>query len=77
MGIRRYVKFQQEPFWKKHTESDIARLRKDLSRLDDWFKGKWKKDKKKKELSQKYKIKAKGFKVVIEKVKEFLQNLRG
>ena len=29
MGIRKSVKPQQEPFWKRHIESDIARLRKD------------------------------------------------
>ena len=44
MGIRKSVK--QEPFCKRHTESDIARLRKDLSRQDDWLKGKRQKDKK-------------------------------
>ena len=48
MGIRKSVKPQEEPFWKRHTESDIARSRKDLSCLDDWFKGKWEKDKKRK-----------------------------
>ena len=46
MGIRKSVKHQQEPFWKRRIESDIARLRKDLSRQDDWLKGKWKKHKK-------------------------------
>ena len=45
METRKSVKSQQELFWKRCTESDIARLRKDLSRLDDWFQGKWKKDK--------------------------------
>ena len=40
MGARKSVKPQQEPFCKRRIESDIARLRKDLSRLDDWFKGK-------------------------------------
>ena len=48
MGISKSVKLQQEPFRKRRNESDIARLRKDLSRLDDWFKRKWKKDKKRK-----------------------------
>ena len=46
MGIIKSVKPQQEPFWKRRIESDIARLRKDLSRQNDWFQGKWKKDKK-------------------------------
>ena len=45
METRKSVKSQQELFWKRCTENDIARLRKDLSRLDDWFQGKWKKDK--------------------------------
>ena len=44
MGIKKSAKLQQEPFWKRDTESDIARLRKDLGRLDESFKGKWKKD---------------------------------
>ena len=43
-------------------------MRKDLSHLDYLFKGKWKnnKERKKEELRRKYRIKAKGFKVVIE-----------
>ena len=40
MRIRKSVKPQQETFWKRHIESDIARLRKDLSRQDDWLNGK-------------------------------------
>ena len=48
MGIRKSVKSKQEPFWKRRTENHIARLRKYLSRLDHWFKGKWKKIKNKK-----------------------------
>ena len=47
IGIRKSVKPQQEPFWKRRTEGDIARLRKDVSHLDDWFKEKWKQIKKK------------------------------
>ena len=42
MGIRKSVKPQQEPFWKRHIESDITRVKKDLSRQDDWLKVKWK-----------------------------------
>ena len=70
MGIGKSVKTNQEPFWKRRTESDITRLRKGLSRLDDWFQGKLKKDKerKKEELRNKYRIKVKGFKVVIEQL---------
>ena len=33
MGIRKSVKPRQEPFWEIRIESDIARLRKDLSLL--------------------------------------------
>ena len=49
MGIRKSTKSQQEPFWKRRIESDIAILRKGLIHLDDWFKVKWKKDKERKE----------------------------
>ena len=38
MGIEKSVKPQQEPFWERRIDSNIARLRKDLSRLDDLFK---------------------------------------
>ena len=48
MGITKFAKPQQKLFWKRHIESDIARLRKDLGHLDDCFKGKWEKDQKKK-----------------------------
>ena len=47
MVIKKSVKPQQGPFSKRRIESDIARLRKDLSRQNDWLQGKWKKDKKK------------------------------
>ena len=47
MWIKKSVKPQQEPIRKRRVESDITKLRKELSRLDDWFKQKWKKDKKK------------------------------
>ena len=30
---------KKEPFWKRRIEKDIAILRMDLSRIDDWFKG--------------------------------------
>ena len=56
MGIRKSAKSQQEPIWKKRTESDIARLGKDLSRLDDWLRGTWKKEKKQNERRTKEQI---------------------
>ena len=46
--IKPSVKPHQESFWNSGIENNIVRLRKDLSRVDDWFKGNWKKDKKKK-----------------------------
>ena len=46
MEIKKSTKSQQEPFRKRHNEKDIERLRKGLSRLGGWCKGKWKKDKK-------------------------------
>ena len=58
-GIRKSAKLQQKPFWKRRFKSDNARLRKDLSRLDDWFKGKWKKDKRKRRIKEEYGIKIK------------------
>ena len=74
MEIRKSVKPQLELFWKRRIENDIARLRINLSRLDDWFKGKQKKDgkRKKEELRNKYSIKVKGFKVVIEELKQII-----
>ena len=47
-------------------------MRKDLSRIDDWFKRRWKNGiaKLKCELNRKYKIKAKGFNSVIEELKQ-------
>ena len=40
MGIIKSVKSQQEPFWKRPIESDVARSREDLSRQNDWLQGK-------------------------------------
>ena len=47
-------------------------MRKDLSRIDDWFKRRWKNGiaKLKCELNRKYKIKAKGFNTVTEELKQ-------
>ena len=61
-----------ERFWKRRIEKDIAILRKDLSRIDNWFKGRRKNGstKLKCELKKKYKIKVKGFNTVIEKLKQ-------
>ena len=52
---------KKEPFWKRRIEKDIAILRKDLSRIDGWFKRRWKNGSTKLnyKLKKKYKIKAK------------------
>ena len=49
-------------------------MRKDFSRIDDWFKRQWKNDsaKLKCELKKKYKIKAKGFNTAIEDLKQHI-----
>ena len=41
------AKKKKEPFWKRRILADISRLRKDLSRIEAWFAGRWKKGKKK------------------------------
>ena len=41
------AKKKKEPFWKRRILRDISRLRKDLSRIEAWFAGRWKKDKNK------------------------------
>ena len=62
----------KEPFWERKIKKYVNSLRKDLSRIDDWFKGRWKIDnaKVKKKLRNKYKIGAEGFSTVIEELKE-------
>ena len=42
------AKKKKEPFWKRRILTDISRLRKDLSRIEAWFAGSWKINKKKK-----------------------------
>ena len=39
---RSHPKQKKKPFWKRRIEKDMAVLRKDLSRIDDLFKGRWK-----------------------------------
>ena len=62
----------KEPYWKRRIEDGIARLRKDLSQIDDWFKGRWEniKHRRKDELRRKYSSKAKGFKTLTEELKQ-------
>ena len=43
VGIKTdHTRNKKEPFWNWRIEKDIAILRKNLSRIDDWFKGRWK-----------------------------------
>ena len=49
VGIKKSnAKKKKEPFWKRRILRDISRLRKDLSRIEAWFAGRWKNDKNKK-----------------------------
>ena len=66
------AKKKKEPFWKRRILRDISRLRKDLSRREAWFAGRWKNDKsKEKDLQdQKYGLRRKGFKLVKEELKQ-------
>ena len=59
---------QKEPFWKRRILRDISRLRKDLSRIETWFVGRWKKDKNQQKnlLDQNYGLRKKGFTLIIE-----------
>lgn len=72
-GAKKSVKKEKkEPWWKRRLEGDIQRLRKDLSKIDVWHRGQWrgKKEGEKKTLNRVYKIKAKGFKVTMEEMKQ-------
>ena len=66
------AKKEKEPFWERRILTDISRLRKDLSRIEAWFAGRWKKDKKKQKdlLDQKYGLRRKGFRLVMEELKQ-------
>ena len=71
VGVKAYYTInKKQPFWKRRIENDITILRKDLSRNDDWFKGRWKNGstKLKGELKKKHKIK--GFITVTEELKQ-------
>ena len=73
VGVKRKIEQKQkDPFWKRRIENDIGKLRKDLSRIEAWFKGNWKngKQQEKLDLKKKYSLKAKGFTTVMEKLKQ-------
>ena len=64
----------KEPYWKRRIENDVKVLRKDISRISSWFKGEWKNKNQieKNELDKRYKLKAKGFNLVLEQLKQRL-----
>ena len=65
------AKKKKEPFWKRIL-GYISRLRKDLSRIEAWFAGRWKEDKEieKDWLDKKYGLRRKGFTLVMEELKQ-------
>lgn len=72
LGVTVKRKGKRDLFWKRQIEGDIVKIRKDLSQIDDWFKGKWKywSKKRKDDPKEKYWIKTRGFKVVIKETKQ-------
>ena len=66
------TKVEKAPYWKRRIEGDLTRLRKDLGRIEAWFKGKWKKYKAgaKEELDRRYRLKAKGFNTTMEEIRQ-------
>ena len=66
------AKKKKEPFWKRRILTDISRLRKDLSRIESWFAGRWKKDKKKEKdwLDQNYGLRRKRFTLVMKELNQ-------
>ena len=63
---------RKKPLWKRRILRDISRLRKDLSRIEAWFTGRWRKDKNKEKIltDQKYGLRRKGFTLVMEELKQ-------
>ena len=66
------AKKKKEPFWKRRILRYISRLGKDLSGIEVWFAGRWKKDKNKEKdlLDKKYGLRRKGFTLVMEELKQ-------
>ena len=53
------TKKKKGPFWKGRILKDISRLRKDLGKIEAWFVGRWKQDKKKTKRLDRSKVRAK------------------
>ena len=71
---------KNEPRWKRRIEGDIKRLRKEVNFLEREVKGELglKKKRKLSELNERYRVKRKGFKTVIEELKQrmFAKNVK-
>ena len=63
-------KNEKVPWWKRRIQSQIDSLRKDISKLDQWNRNKLRKENVKEKLNEKYKVNAKGIRVVIEELKQ-------
>ena len=59
-----------EPWWKRRLKGQLAKYRKDLSRLEGWKVGELQNDKVKTELKSQYRVKTKGLAVVTEELKQ-------
>ena len=57
---------------RKRILKNTNRLRKELSRIKSWFAGRWKKDNRKEKdlLDQKYRLRRKGFTLLMEDLKQ-------
>ena len=67
---KRETRSMVEPWWKRRLSGQIAKLRKDLSRLDKWKSSQLKSMAEKEQLEYRYKVKKKGIGIVIEKLKQ-------
>ena len=63
---------KKEPYWKRRIMGDLERLRRDLGRIQAWFKGQWKKSKEgeKERLNRRYRLREKGFKTTMEEIRQ-------
>ena len=59
-------KKKNEPSWKRKILRDISRLRKDLSRIEAWFAGRWKKGQEQRETLGRSKVWAEKKRVCID-----------
>ena len=70
LGFKTKLAKPQEPRWKERMKDKINSLMKDLSRLDWWSKDELHNEGTKDQLRNRYKVKDKGLKVVIEELKQ-------